>query len=306
MLRFIAAPLWPSRRSPPLPALAHPHIFIDATRRDHLQRRRARSSRSTTPGRSTRPIRRGRCRGSTPTMTARCRREELQPLADDNMQGLADYEYYTFAGEGERPQPQASATAAMRGSSTMNGSRRRSNFDVRAGAALCDPQGARDRRSTTPNITSRSPSRMRPRCTLINAPDQLRACGWRPAKEMPDELADALYALPPDVTQAAARTRAGAARHAGRDRRSTVPAAALHGRSRTRRPWSPATALDAVNGSWARPRAAAVIGRSGAVRPSAAATPVRLGPERARPEPAARPAFSAGCGRPAAGFLSRR
>ena len=86
----------------PLPALAHPHIFIDAratiTFNDAGEVVAVHNSWTFDEAYSAWSI-----QGLDTNLDGAVTREELQPLADDNMNGLADYEYYTFAGEGSDP-----------------------------------------------------------------------------------------------------------------------------------------------------------------------------------------------------------
>ena len=86
----------------PLPALAHPHIFVDAkaaiTFNDAGEVVSIHNSWVFDEAYSAWSI-----QGLDTNGDGKVTREELQPLADDNMNGLADYEYYTFAGEGTDP-----------------------------------------------------------------------------------------------------------------------------------------------------------------------------------------------------------
>ncbi|MEO6014741.1 MAG: DUF1007 family protein, partial [Devosia sp.] len=83
----------------PLPALAHPHIFVDAQAtisfNDAGQVIGVHNQWTFDEAYSAWAVQ-GLDTNADGTLT----REELQPLADDNMQGLSGYEYYTFAGEG--------------------------------------------------------------------------------------------------------------------------------------------------------------------------------------------------------------
>lgn len=83
----------------PLPALAHPHIFIDARAtisfNDAGQVIGVHNSWTFDEGYSAWAV-----QGLDSNLDGVVSREELQPLADDNMQGLGEYDYYTFAGEG--------------------------------------------------------------------------------------------------------------------------------------------------------------------------------------------------------------
>src|SRR4051812_47670123 len=86
----------------PLPAFAHPHIFIDAkaiiTFNDAGQVVAIHNTWVFDEAYSAWSI-----QGLDTNNDGKVTRAELQPLADDNMDGLADYEYYTFAGEGNDP-----------------------------------------------------------------------------------------------------------------------------------------------------------------------------------------------------------
>ena len=84
----------------PLPAFAHPHIFIDAkaaiTFNDAGQVVSIHNTWVFDQAYSAWSI-----QGLDTNNDGKYSPQELQPLADDNMNGLADYEYYTFAGEGK-------------------------------------------------------------------------------------------------------------------------------------------------------------------------------------------------------------
>jgi ABC-type nickel/cobalt efflux system permease component RcnA/ABC-type uncharacterized transport system substrate-binding protein len=81
------------------PALAHPHIFIDAratiTFDDAGRVVGVHNSWTFDEAYSAWAV-----QGLDTNLDGVVSGEELQPLADDNMQGLSEYEYYTFAGEG--------------------------------------------------------------------------------------------------------------------------------------------------------------------------------------------------------------
>jgi nickel/cobalt exporter len=122
--------------------------------------------------------------------------EEMQGLADESMQGLAEYQFYTFAGEGKGTLPMASMDDARlvheNGRSTLS-------FGI-------EPQGPyriEDTLEVAVNdpeyyvaITFADASSV----TLENAP---AGCGvtMQPPRDMPEEVADQLYSLPPEVTQ---------------------------------------------------------------------------------------------------------
>src|SRR3569833_2286591 len=86
----------------PVPAFAPPHIFIDATAKvtfnDAGQVVAIHNSWVFDAAYSAWSI-----QGLDTNNDGKVPQQELQPLADDNMNGLADYEYYTFAGEGNAP-----------------------------------------------------------------------------------------------------------------------------------------------------------------------------------------------------------
>ncbi len=83
----------------PAAVLAHPHIFIDAKATisfdDSGQVVSVHNSWTFDEAYSA-----WAAQGLDTNLDGVLSREELQPLADDNMQGLSEYEYYTFAGEG--------------------------------------------------------------------------------------------------------------------------------------------------------------------------------------------------------------
>jgi nickel/cobalt exporter len=123
-------------------------------------------------------------------------REELQPLADDNMQGLSEYEYYTFAGEGPN-----NLKFAYGSNPTMDfvDGRQTLNFDV----ALDAPYAIRDRLELAINdpeyyvaITFANADAI----TLVNAP---AACSvtLEDPEPMSDVLQQQLTDLGPDVTR---------------------------------------------------------------------------------------------------------
>jgi nickel/cobalt transporter (NicO) family protein len=122
--------------------------------------------------------------------------EEMQELAVENMKGLAEYGFYTFAGEGNETLPLASMDDARfvyeNGRSTLTfGVEPRGPYRIKDALeiAINDPE-------YYVAITFADVSDV----TLENAPE---GCGVRlePAKEMSDEVAAQLYSLPPDVTQ---------------------------------------------------------------------------------------------------------
>ena len=86
----------------PLPAVAHPHIFIDAksavTFNDAGEVVAIHNTWTFDQAYSAWSV-----QGLDTNNDGKLSAAELQPLADDNMSGLTDYEYYTFAGEGTDP-----------------------------------------------------------------------------------------------------------------------------------------------------------------------------------------------------------
>jgi len=180
----------------PLPALAHPHIFVDAkaaiTFNDAGEVVSIHNSWVFDEAYSAWSI-----QGLDTNGDGKVTREELQPLADDNMNGLADYEYYTFAGEGTDPNLKFSHGSNP--TIDYDGKQTTLNFDV----ALAQPYAIRKSLELSIDdpeyyvaITFKDPSDIQ----LINAPKNC-SIAMQEAKEMPPELADALYALPPDVTK---------------------------------------------------------------------------------------------------------
>ena len=180
----------------PLPAFAHPHIFIDAkaavTFNDAGQVISIHNTWTFDQAYSAWSI-----QGLDTNNDGKYSPEELQPLADDNMNGLADYEYYTFAGEGKDPNLKFSHGSNPK--LTYDGKQTTLSFDV----ALAEPYAIRKSLELSIDdpeyyvaITFHAPSDIQ----LINAPKTC-AIKMEDAKEMPQELADALYALPPDVTK---------------------------------------------------------------------------------------------------------
>ncbi|MBI4923204.1 MAG: DUF1007 family protein [Devosia nanyangense] len=179
----------------PLPALAHPHIFIDATAtitfNDAGEIVAVHNEWTFDEAYSAWSI-----QGLDTDGDGKVSRAELQPLADDNMVGLAEYQYYTFAGEGQG----TNLTFAHGSNPTIDfiDNRTTLNFDV----ALDTPyaiQNALELAINDPEyyvaITFRDANSVR----LINAP---KNCGieMEAGHTMPDAIADQLYALPADVT----------------------------------------------------------------------------------------------------------
>ncbi len=180
----------------PLPALAHPHIFVDAkaaiTFNDAGQVVSIHNTWTFDKAYSAWSV-----QGLDTNKDGVVTREELQPLADDNMNGLAEYEYYTFAGEGNDPNLPFSHGSnptidEVDGQTTLN-------FDV----ALAQPYSIRKSLELSINdpeyyvaISFKDASAV----SLINAP---KTCSidMQAGHDIPDAIADELYAIPPDVTK---------------------------------------------------------------------------------------------------------
>ena len=180
----------------PLPALAHPHIFVDAkaaiTFNDAGQVVSIHNTWTFDKAYSAWSV-----QGLDTNKDGVVTREELQPLADDNMNGLAEYEYYTFAGEGNDPNLPFSHGSnptidEVDGQTTLN-------FDV----ALARPYSIRKSLELSINdpeyyvaISFKDASAV----SLINAP---KTCSidMQAGHDIPDAIADELYAIPPDVTK---------------------------------------------------------------------------------------------------------
>jgi nickel/cobalt exporter len=123
--------------------------------------------------------------------------QELQPLADENMKGLAAYTYYTYVGEGSAPNLTFKSMPNPRldyanGRTTLN-----------FGVQLDKPYRIKDTLELSIDdpeyyvaITFAGPEAV----SLENAP---AGCSVKldPPKEIPPALADKLYALGADVTQ---------------------------------------------------------------------------------------------------------
>jgi len=120
--------------------------------------------------------------------------EEMAELAQENIQGLAEYRFYTFAGEGSETLPLASMDDARfvyeNGRSTFTFGlepqepyRIKDTFEV----AVYDPEYY-----VAINIPDASA------VTLENAPADCTV-NVREPRDMPDDLAAELYSLPPDL-----------------------------------------------------------------------------------------------------------
>jgi ABC-type nickel/cobalt efflux system permease component RcnA/ABC-type uncharacterized transport system substrate-binding protein len=177
------------------PALAHPHIFVDAratiTFNDAGEVVSVHNSWTFDEAYSAWSV-----QGLDTNLDGVVSHAELQPLADDNMQGLSEYAYYTFAGEGPDNLDFAFGSNPSLG---YEGGRATLDFDV----ALRAPYAIREALELAINdpeyyvaITFAGPAAV----TLVNAP---RNCSLRleAPETMSDALAAELYALPPDVTR---------------------------------------------------------------------------------------------------------
>jgi ABC-type nickel/cobalt efflux system permease component RcnA/ABC-type uncharacterized transport system substrate-binding protein len=177
------------------PALAHPHIFIDAHARITFDADGAVSEIHNTwvfdEAYSAWAV-----QGLDTDNDGTVSEAEMQPLADDNLQGLSEYGFYTFAGEG---QTNLTLHALPGATYTYDGRRVTLDFGV------APEQPYRIGQTLEINITDpeyyvaisfADPSTI----TLENAPS---GCAVRldPPKEMDPALADTLYALPADVTK---------------------------------------------------------------------------------------------------------
>jgi nickel/cobalt exporter len=180
----------------PLPALAHPHIFIDAkatvTFNDAGEIVSIHNTWTFDEAYSAWSV-----QGLDANNDGKLTPEELQPLADDNMNGLADYEYYTFAGEGT--DPNLKFGHGDHAHLVMENGKTTLDFDV----PLATPYAVRKSLELSiddPEYYVAISFKDAKEVTLVNAP---KACAvvMEDPKQMPDELADALYALPPDVTK---------------------------------------------------------------------------------------------------------
>jgi ABC-type nickel/cobalt efflux system permease component RcnA/ABC-type uncharacterized transport system substrate-binding protein len=178
------------------PAIAHPHIFIDATTaitfNDAGEVVSIHNTWKFDAAYSAWSI-----QGLDTNNDGKYSRAELQPLADDNMNGLAEYEYYTFAGEGH--DPNLKFGHGSNPTLDYDGKQTTLSFDV----ALAKPYAIRKALELSIDdpeyyvaITFGGPGDVQ----LINAPKNC-TIAMQKAKQMPSALADALYALPPDVTK---------------------------------------------------------------------------------------------------------
>lgn len=178
----------------PLPALAHPHIFIEAraaiTFDDAGRVVSVHNSWTFDEAYSAWAV-----QGLDANLDGALSPQELQPLANDNMQGLSEYEYYTFAGEGpDNLRFAFGSNPAM----DMTGRRQTLNFDV----ALDQPYAIRDSLELAINdpeyyvaISFANAGTVQ----LVNAPANCSVSLTDP-QPMSDALQQELTALGPDVT----------------------------------------------------------------------------------------------------------
>lgn len=123
-------------------------------------------------------------------------REELQSLANDNLKGLADYHFYTSAGEGT---DNLNFPRASNGTLDYIDRRLVLNFDI-APAVPYAIRSSLELAVSDPEyyvaITLADAGAVK----LINAPS---VCAYvmEKGRPMPDSVARELYALPPDVTK---------------------------------------------------------------------------------------------------------
>ena len=120
--------------------------------------------------------------------------DELQGLADENMVGLADFDFYTYAGDAEAPMAFTPA-----GDQRMVYADGHTTLSYSLTAVAPEPAGARFELGVyDPDyyvaITFEDASAV----TLVNAPEGC-AVVLEPPKEMADDVAERLYALGPDV-----------------------------------------------------------------------------------------------------------
>lgn len=178
------------------PALAHPHIFIDAKAvisfDDSGAVKSIHNSWTFDEAFSAWQIQGLDTNGDGTTSS-----EEMQELADDNMTGLAEYQYYTFAGE--RSDENLSFTNGRNPRFVYENGRSTLDFDVDFAA----PYHIRDTLEIAINdpeyyvaITFADASAV----TLVNAPAGC-AVSMDPPGTMSDDLAAELSALPADVTE---------------------------------------------------------------------------------------------------------
>jgi nickel/cobalt exporter len=176
------------------PAMAHPHIFIDAKATVVFDKDGAvseiRHDWTFDEAYSAWAI-----QGLDTNNDGKTSQDELQGLADDNMKGLAEYEFYTFAGEGDT---NLKFTAAADPHIVYENGHTILRFGIKPEApyhikkalelAINDPE-------YYVAITFADTKQV----SLENAPDGC-SVHINPPQEMPPDIADQLYALPSDVT----------------------------------------------------------------------------------------------------------
>src|SRR3954464_14090994 len=177
----------------PMPAFAHPHIFIDATAaitfNDAGQVVSIHNRWVFDEAYSAWSI-----QGLDTNNDGKGTQAELQPLADDNMDGLADYEYYTSAGEGNDPNLKFSHGSNP--TIDYDGKQTTLNFDI----ALAQPYAIRQALQISiddPEYYVAISFKDASAVTLVNAPKGC-AIQMEAGHDLPDALADELYAIPPD------------------------------------------------------------------------------------------------------------
>ena len=177
------------------PAIAHPHIFIDATAKIYFDAE-GRVSGVHNAWTFDEAYSSWSIQGLDTDNDGQVTRAEMQELANENMVGLSEYEYYTFAGEGPDNLKFVNGT-----NPTLDYTNNRTtlSFDV----SLAQPYRIRQALEIAINdpeyyvaITFAGPQSVE----LVNAP-QGCAVSLEAGHEMPDDVAEQLYALPPEVTE---------------------------------------------------------------------------------------------------------
>jgi nickel/cobalt exporter len=179
------------------PALAHPHIFIDA-KATIVFNDKGEVSGIRHVWKFDEAYSAWSVQGLDTNNDGKITRAETQALADDNMKGLTEYQFYTFAGE-RGSKDNLKMTSAPNPTIDYDGQRTTLSFGVQ----FNPPYKIKDTLEVGIDdpeyyvaITFADPSTV----TMENAP---KGCGvtLEPAKELDPQLADQLYALGPDVTQ---------------------------------------------------------------------------------------------------------
>ncbi|MDB5563430.1 MAG: hypothetical protein JWN11_2848, partial [Hyphomicrobiales bacterium] len=222
------------------PAFAHPHIFIDAKAtvvfNDKGEVSGVRHEWKFDEAYSAWSV-----QGLDANNDGKITRDETQALADDNMKGLSEYSFYTFAGEGS--DQNLKMTAAPNPAIDFDGQRTTLSFGVQ----FNPPYKIKDTLEVGINdpeyyvaITFADASEV----TMENAPQGCTA-GLTPAKQLDPQLAEQLYALGPDVTQLPP-TLANAMRGMQGSIEVLCPAIAVPSHNAAA-PAAPATAVEAVS-----------------------------------------------------------